>query len=226
MTSDSFPSSETLFSESSLLPLSGLQHLLFCERQWALIHIEQQWEENRFTAAGRVLHETVDQGPDESRRGVRIVRSLPLRSLRLGLTGKADVVESPLKGHGPPLPIEYKRGKPKANLCDEIQLCAQALCLEEMLGMAILTGALYYGRPRRRTTITFTPELRTETDRLARRMHFLYAAGLTPSARFEKKKCNNCSLLEVCLPKQLRRPNRSSSYLREAIAANLEDVSD
>ena len=214
-----------MYGEADLLPLSGLQHLAFCERQWALIHIEQQWEENRFTAAGRVLHETVDEGPDESRRGVRIVRSLPLRSLRLGLTGKADVVEFPLKGHGPPLPVEYKRGKPKTNLCDEIQLCAQALCLEEMLGTAILTGALYYGRPRRRTPVEFTPELRAETERLSRRMQLLYAAGLTPSARYEKKKCDNCSLLEVCRPKQLGRPNRASSYLRQAITANLEDVS-
>ncbi len=225
MTSDSFLSSETLFSESSLLPLSSLQHLVFCERQWALIHIEQQWEENRFTAAGRALHETVDEGPDESRRGVRIVRSLPLRSLRLGLTGKADVVEFRLKGHGPALPVEYKRGKQKANLCDEIQLCAQALCLEEMLGTAILTGALYYGRPRRRTPVAFTLELRAETERLARRMHLLYAAALTPSARFEKKKCDNCSLFGLCRPKQLGLPNRASVYLRQAIAANLEDVS-
>ena len=214
-----------MYGEADLLPLSGLQHLAFCERQWALIHIEQQWEENRFTAAGRVLHETVDEGPDESRRGVRIVRSLPLRSLRLGLTGKADVVEFPLKGFGPPLPVEYKRGKPKTNLCDEIQLCAQALCLEEMLGTAILNGALYYGRPRRRTPVEFTPELRAETERLSRRMQLLYTAGLTPSACYEKKKCDNCSLLEVCRPKQLGRPNRASSYLSQAITANLRDVS-
>lgn len=215
-----------MHGEADLLPLSGLQHLAFCERQWALIHIEQQWEENRFTASGRVLHETVDEGPDESRRGVRIVRSLPLRSLRLGLTGKADVVEFPLKGPGPPLPVEYKRGKPKTNLCDEIQLCAQALCLEEMLGVTIPAGALYYGRPRRRTAVAFTPELRAETERLSRRMQFLHAAGITPSARFEKRKCGNCSLLDFCRPKELARPDRASSYLLRALAANLADVAD
>src|SRR5712692_838257 len=112
-------SSDSLYSDSDLLPISGLQHLVYCERQWALIHIEQQWAENRLTAQGRVLHEVVDESPDESRRGVRIVRSLALRSMRLGITGKADAVEFPLRGNGPPFPVEYKRGKPKTNSCDE-----------------------------------------------------------------------------------------------------------
>jgi CRISPR-associated exonuclease Cas4 len=210
-----------MFAENDLLPLSGLQHLVYCERQWALIHIEQQWAENRLTAQGRVLHEVVDEAPDESRRGVRIVRSLALRSMRLGITGKADVVEFPLHGDGAPLPVEYKRGKPKASLCDEVQLCAQALCLEEMLSTTVPSGALYYGTPRRRTEVIFTPELRAETERLAARMQVLYAAALTPRAVYEKKKCGNCSLIELCQPKQLGRPDRASRYLREAVAAHL-----
>jgi CRISPR-associated exonuclease Cas4 len=209
-----------MFDAHALLPISGLQHLVYCERQWALIHIEQQWAENRLTAQGRVLHEVVDEAPDESRRGVRIVRSLALRSMRLGITGKADVVEFPLHGNGPPFPVEYKRGKPKANLSDEAQLCAQALCLEEMLGTAVPVGALYYGKPRRRTEAIFTPELRAETERLAARMHALYAAR-TPLAVYEKKKCGNCSLVELCQPKLMGRADRASRYLREAVAAHL-----
>jgi CRISPR-associated exonuclease Cas4 len=160
-------SSEGLFPESELLPLSGLQHLVYCERQWALIHLERQWAENRLTAEGRVLHHTVDEGPDESHHGIRIVRALPLRSLRLGLAGKADVVEFALKSGTPPTPVEYKRGKPKADRSDEVQLCAQALCLEEMLCATVPEGALYYGTPRRRRKIVFTTDLRAETERLA-----------------------------------------------------------
>jgi CRISPR-associated exonuclease Cas4 len=211
-----------MFTENDLLPISGLQHLVYCERQWALIHIEQQWAENRLTAQGRVLHEVVDEAPDESRHGVRIVRSLALRSLRLGLTGKADVVEFPLHG-GAAFPVEYKRGKPKPGLCDEVQLCAQALCLEEMLSAPVPAGALYYGKPRRRTEVAFTPELRAETERLAARMHALYAAAQTPRAVYEKKKCGNCSLIELCQPKQLGCPDRASRYLREALAASLAE---
>src|SRR5579863_267117 len=173
------PSAEGLYSDSDLLPISGLQHLVYCERQWALIHIERQWAENRLTAQGRALHQVVDEAPDESRRGVRVVRSLALRSLRLGLTGKADVVEFPLHGPAAAFPVEYKRGKPKPDLCDEVQLCAQALCLEEMLAAPVPAGALYYGKPRRRTEIVFTPDLRAETERLAARMQALYAAAQT-----------------------------------------------
>jgi len=137
-----------MYAESELLPLSGLQHLLYCERQWALIHIEQQWAENRFTADGRVLHRVVDESPDESHSGMRIVRSLDLRSRRLGIAGRADVVLFPLSGDGPPMPVEFKRGRPKPADWDEVQLCAQALCLEEMLNVSIPQGSLFYGEPR------------------------------------------------------------------------------
>src|ERR1700693_673793 len=153
-------SSDVLFSEDELLPLSGLQHLQFCERQWGLIHIEQQWEENRLTAEGRILHERVHEAGTEARPGVVIARGLYLQSLRLGLTGQADVVEfhqseagvelPGRKGWWRSFPVEYKRGRPKANSCDEVQLCAQTLCLEEMFGTAIESGAFFYGMNRRR----------------------------------------------------------------------------
>jgi CRISPR-associated exonuclease Cas4 len=213
-----------LFAEDALLPLSGLQHLVFCERQWALIHIEQQWAENRLTAEGRVLHQTVDEGPDESHGGIRIARSLPIHSLRLGLAGRTDVVEFPLSGGGPPVPVEYKRGKPKLDRSDEVQLCAQAICMEEMLGRVVPRGALYYGTPRRRRAVVFTPELRLETERLAARMHALHAAGRTPLARYQRGKCRNCSLLDLCQPHGLSRPDLASRYFQQALAAHLQET--
>jgi CRISPR-associated exonuclease Cas4 len=192
-----------MFSESDLLPLSGLQHLLYCERQWALIHIEQQWVENGLTAQGRALHSTVDEVSDESHGGVRIVRSLPLRSLRLGISGKADVVEFPLSGGGPPRPVEYKRGRPKPGQWDEVQLCAQAFCLEEMLQVAIPKGALFYGAPKRRTVVSFDPDLRSATEQAAARMHQLHKAGATPVADYNPDRCDRCSLLAICQPRCL-----------------------
>ena len=142
-----------MFTDDALLPLSALQHLLFCERQCALIHIEGQWAENRYTAEGRVMHRKAHDGPSAQHGDVRVARGLALRCLRLGLIGYADVVEfRPSEGGtaATPYPIEYKRGKPKAHDADEVQLCAQALCLEEMLGTAVPAGALFYGRTRRR----------------------------------------------------------------------------
>lgn len=196
-----------MFEESDLLPLSGLAHLLFCERRWALIHLERIWEENQFTAEGRVLHEKVHEGGAELRESVRIERGLPLRSLRLGLVGQADVVEFPPPPE-PPFPVEYKRGRPKPDESDAAQLCAQALCLEEMLGMAIPSGALFYGKPRRRVLVEFTPELRLVVEQAARRMHELSLSGVTPPGRYEKK-CRGCSLHELCLPRAIR-PDRSA----------------
>ncbi len=199
-----------MYAEDQLLPLSGLQHLVFCERQWALIHLEQQWEENRLTAEGTLLHRVTHESGQESRPGVRICRSLRLRSLRLGLAGQSDVVEF----HGDkPVPVEYKRGKPKADLSDRIQLCAQALCLEEMLLVSVPLGSLFYGTTRRRLEVVFDESLRQEVERLAFRMHALFRARTTPRASYEPK-CENCSLIEVCLP---RRPRDADRYLREMI---------
>lgn len=212
-----------MYSEPDLLPISALQHLAFCERQWALIHLEQQWTENRLTAEGRKLHERSDRGEDETRDGVRITRGMLLRSLRLGLTGKADVVEFRQEGEqAQPFPIEYKRGRPKPGRYDEVQLCAQALCLEEMLGLTVREGAIFYGQPRRRSAIVFDSELRAETERLADRMHSLYAARITPRARYEKK-CDSCSLYSICLPKTTG-TSSAQRYLKRAVAAALAET--
>jgi len=205
-----------MFAEDELLPLSGLQHLVFCERQWALIHIEQQWAENRLTAEGRLLHEAAHTVGSETRPGVTVCRGLSLRSLRLGLSGQADVVE--FRG-GQPFPVEYKRGKPKEDASDRIQLCAQALCLEEMLGCDLPAGALFYGTTRRRLDVPFSADLRQQVECLALRMHELYRQGLTPHAE-EMPKCRNCSLVEVCLP---RRNRAGLAYVRRSVRSALEE---
>ena len=199
-----------MYDENDLLPLSALQHLMFCERQCALIHIEQAWEENRLTAEGRVMHERAHDGGSETRGAVRTARGLRIRSLRLGLIGQADVVEFPKAGA--PFPIEYKRGKPKSNRCDEVQLCAQAMCLEEMLDAEIPSGALFYGQPRRRTDVTFDAGLRAITKDTARRLHELIKGGLTPMAVYEKK-CDACSLYDVCKPKTAGRGVSVRTYV-------------
>lgn len=182
-------------ADDDALPISGLQHLAFCPRQWALIHLEQMWVENVRTAEGRLLHERADL-PGESRRAsTRTVRGMWLRSERLHLTGRADVVEF----RPAPYPVEYKRGKSKPNDCDTVQLCAQALCLEEMLQTAIERGAIFYGNPRRRLEVEFTPGLRTRTEELASTMHRLYRGRKTPAA-VPGPYCRNCSLVDMCLP--------------------------
>jgi CRISPR-associated exonuclease Cas4 len=203
------------------LPISALQHLLYCERQCALIHIERLWEENFFTAEGRVLHDRAHEGPSESRPGVRIARGLRLVSHRLGLQGQADVVEFPRDGAV--IPIEYKRGKPKAHRADEVQLCAQALCLEEMLGCTIPCGFLFYGKTRRRTEVVFDEELRELTESLTAHLRELIAAGATPPPVFESKKCSACSLIEICVPRLSKRP-AASGYFSRALQAAVESA--
>jgi CRISPR-associated exonuclease Cas4 len=218
-----------MFDEDDLLPLSGLQHLAFCERQWALIHLEQQWEENRLTAEGRVLHERVHDGGTESRPGVVIARGVHIRSLRLGVSGIADVVEFevasggegcvPLAGRDRwwrPFPVEYKRGKPKPDACDEVQLCAQAMCLEEMFGVRIEAGALFYGKTRRRAEVRFDGALRAATEAAAQRMRELYTDGRTPPASYGKK-CDSCSLAQRCLPRAAPGAGRVASYIRRTL---------
>ncbi|MGO9273770.1 MAG: CRISPR-associated protein Cas4 [Terriglobia bacterium] len=219
-----------MYSEDDLLPISGLQHLTFCERQWGLIHIEQQWEENRLTAEGRVLHERVHEAGTEARADVVTARGLHLHSFRLGLSGEADVVEfhraqdgaagaarlAGREGWWRPLPVEYKRGRPKADACDEVQLCAQALCLEEMLDVRIESGALFYGMNRRRKEIPFDGGLRSQTEGLARRMHGLYSARVTPPAVYAKK-CDRCSLYDRCLPRTGSKRGAVARYLARAL---------
>jgi CRISPR-associated exonuclease Cas4 len=211
-----------MYTEDELLPLSALQHLLFCERQCALIHVEGLWAENSLTLEGRHLHRKVHDGPDERRGGRRVARGMALRSLRLGLSGQADTVELTREGGAwRALPVEYKRGRPKRDRSDEVQLCAQALCLEEMLEVEVPAGALFYAATRRRVDVAFDTGLRAATEAAAARLHALVAAGTTPAARREPK-CERCSLLHMCLPAAPGR-GRASRYLERALAA-LEPV--
>lgn len=216
-----------MYSEDDLLPISGLQHLLYCERQCALIHVEGQWAENRLTAEGKVGHERVHGGGGRSTPGVRTAFSLHLRSLGLGLSGVADVVEFQQQGPGEPwrpFPVEYKRGKPKQGNCDAVQLCAQALCLEEMLGVAVPAGALFYGATRRRQDVAFDEGLRSETAVAARRFHELVDVGRTPAAEYTPEKCDACSFLSLCLPKMAGQGRSVKKYLDLALAGGAEDA--
>ena len=207
------------YGEDDLAMISSLQHILFCPRQCALIHIEQQWLENRLTAEGRILHERVHGGGRESRRRVRVEYDVPIRSLRLGLAGRADVVEFHLREDGSwlLLPVEYKRGRPKKDDSDRVQLCAQAMCLEEMLGCAIPEGALYYGEKRRRTVVVFDPALRQMVERTALAVHDLLISGVTPSPRYDSR-CESCSFLPLCLPKVATK-KKVEHYLRTMVDA-------
>ena len=254
-----------MHTEDELLPISALQHLLFCERQTALIHIERLWEDNRFTAEGNVLHKKADAAKSETRDGIRITRGLPVHSFKLGLYGICDVVqfqppesdqhqnrlslperiESQLRltrGRRPDrpvtdenevraeaasdnvaapfanwtiTPVEYKRGKPKLNDCDRVQLCAQAVCLEEMLGVQIEGGALFYGKQQRRTEVLFNEQLRGTTIETADRLHQLIRSQLTPKA-FKETKCDTCSLLSLCMPPSPQQKS-ASEYLKTII---------
>lgn len=208
------------FTEDDLIQLSALQHYAFCERQCALIHIEQIWLESGLTAEGRIMHEKVHEQDRESRGNVRIEYGLPLRSLKLGLSGKADVVEfyRISKEIWQPFPVEYKRGKPKLDHCDMIQLCAQAMCLEEMLSITVPNGAIFYGRTRRRHDVTFDDALRKETEDVAKRTHQLIASGKTPPPVYEKR-CERCSLIGECLPKPIEKKMSVKSYLKRMVDA-------
>ncbi|MBF0558714.1 MAG: CRISPR-associated protein Cas4 [Nitrospirae bacterium] len=207
-----------IYSLDDLIMLSALQHFVYCERQCALIHVEQAWSENVFTAEGRIMHEKVDTAKYESRKNVRIEYGVPMRSLRLGLIGKADVVEFHRTDDGTwlPFPVEYKRGKSKADNCDRVQLCAQAICLEEMLDVEIREGTLFYGQTRRREDVVFDRELRMETEDVAEKVHELIVAGITPKPEYSKK-CERCSLLELCMPKTCVRARSVRNYLLTAM---------
>lgn len=206
------------YTEEDLIPLSAVQHVVFCERQCALIHVEQVWVENLFTAEGRIMHERVHDGGQESRGDIRIERGVPLRSLRLGLIGKADVVEFHRTDVGTwqPFPVEYKRGKPKTDDCDKVQLCAQAICLEEMLDMSVPYGALYYGKTRRRLDVIFDQSLREETEMSANKARELIQEGVTPKAVYTKK-CKSCSLMTLCMPRLSRERRSVERYLSRMV---------
>lgn len=231
------------YTPDDLLPLSGLQHFLFCRRQWALIHVEQQWKENALTTEGKLLHKRVDNPFfSETRKGVITTRALPVASYRLGLSGKCDVVEfTPLRqaqrdasppaplpntGEGSdgvklpgrdglylPAPVEYKRGHEKRDPVDEIQLCAQAMCLEEMLAVNIPQGWLYYGETRHRVAVELTSELRNLVRQMSEEMHAYFSRGYTPRVKTSKA-CRSCSLADLCLPVLQENVIAASKYIQ------------
>ena len=201
------------YAEADFIPLSALQHYLYCPRQCALIHLERIWTENAYTAEGRLLHEKADSGKTETRGDVKTVTGLLLRSAELGLSGKADVVEFHRKdGKWSPYPVEYKRGRPKKHDADRVQLCAQAMCLEEMLGLPAPEGALFYGKTRRRQAVALTAELRDVVRKTALDVHELLRLKVTPPPVADER-CAACSLLEDCLPKTMGKRQSASRYL-------------
>lgn len=216
------------YNEEDYLQLSGLQHFRFCRRRWALIHIEKLWAENFRTTDGALLHERAHAPAlGESRGDLCVLRGLNIASAELGVAGQCDVVEFrrspdgvPLRGKAglwQPYPVEYKRGEPRADTGDALQLCAQAMCLEEMLCCGIPEGALYYGGIRHRVKIAFSEELRLEVQTMLLEMHDHYRRGYTPRVKTSKA-CNACSLRELCLPKLMK--NKSvQGYLRGAMEA-------
>ena len=263
-----------MFDEDQLLPLSALQHWLFCPRQCGLIHLEQVWAENKFTAEGQVLHHKAHEGADESKAGVRITRSLPVRSLTLGISGQCDIVEfhpasgnlrfeisdlrgeacgdlkfeiSDLKGRAPEaasatpedilksqisdlkstgntprvIPVEYKRGKPKSHHADEVQLCAQAMCLEEMTGTSISSGCLYYGEKRRRTMVEFDAPLRQLVTETAAALHAMIDSRDTPLAEYDSRRCDACSLIDLCQPKALRFKRGAAAWFSSNLKSDI-----
>jgi len=230
------------WDETEWVMISALQHYAYCPRQCGLIHLEGIWDENALTVEGRHLHDRADSPETEVRGDVRIARGLRLRCLRLGLTGRADVVEfhrteddaavlAGMRPHGAalpgvpglwqPFPVEYKRGRLRHEEGSEIQICAQALCLEEMLIVHVPAGAIFYGKTARRLEITFDTELREKTEDTASRLHALFHEGKTPMARYEKK-CAKCSLLSLCMPKAISNRNRVERYLATAMADHEE----
>jgi CRISPR-associated exonuclease Cas4 len=201
---------------SDSVPLSALQHWIFCPRQWGLIHLDRIWAENRATVEGRLLHERADGGVAESRPGIRVLRDVEIRSEAYGLHGVADVVE--LRG-GQPRPVEYKRGRPKAHRADEVQLCAQALCLEDMFACHIPSGDLFYGESRRRLTVELDDDLRALTIQTARSIRKATSAGRAPGPVFTASRCDACSLKEACRPEALERPRNVQRWIAAQISS-------
>ncbi len=209
--------------EADLLPLSALQHYAYCPRQFALIHLDQQWAENRFTAEGQILHTRANEGGAETRGDLHMARSLRLVCQVLGVSGVADVVEfhrsatgcslPGRQGYWQPFPVEYKRGRSKAQDWDRIQLCAQAMALEEMLEVSVQEGAIFYGKPKRRERVEINEALRRKTLKLANDMHAVYQTGHLPAPE-PGSKCDHCSLRELCIP---ARPS-AAGYLERMLS--------
>lgn len=205
------------------IPLSALQHWLYCPRQCALIHNEQVWAENRFTAEGQLLHKKANEGPDEHRAAGSILRHLHVSSEKLGLSGICDIVEKSRDGRY--TPVEYKRGKPKSHRADEVQVCAQALCLEEMFQTQIPTGLIFYGKTRRRTEVPLDASLRDLTISTIAAVHEMKRNGLTPLAEYEARKCDACSLIHLCQPRALRLKRGAASWFQSRLTAEPSSTS-
>ncbi len=217
---------ESEYREEDFLQLSGLQHFTFCRRQWALIHIEQQWVENVLTVEGNLFHEKVHDGySSEKRRDIIISRGMPVHSRSLGISGECDVVEFIRAEEGITLPgreglyavhpVEYKRGRSKPTDEDRMQLTAQVMCLEEMFFTEIPEAYLFYGETRRREQVEITEELKSQCRKLLQEMHQLYARGYTPKVK-RTKKCEACSLKEICLPK-LEKQKKVTAYISQYV---------
>lgn len=219
--------SKMIYDEDAYLQIAGIQHFVFCRRQWALIHIEQAWKDNYFTIDGLIKHENVDSGrTDEKIKGKRILRSLPVISHQLRVRGICDVVELVEDNEGDyfskydkrfkVVPIEYKRGKLKDNLSDTLQLVAQVMCLEEMMGITIEKGALFYHEIRRREWVTISDELKQHVIELVQEMNLYYGRRYTPQVK-TKAKCRSCSLRDICLP-ELRKVKSAESYIQRRLS--------
>lgn len=205
------------------IPLSALQHAVYCLRQAALIHIERMWAENRFTAEGKVLHMSADEPGRRRVRGVRRVNALPLASKRLGIAGVADLVEfHQVADKEVAFPIEIKRGKPKLHRADEVQLCAQALCLEEMTGVGVPEGALFYGETKRRVLVLFDAELRQLTEAIISDLRRVFTTLETPPPTVHKSRCKACSLRDLCRPDAVARP--AAQWRRRAVERQLDET--
>ncbi|MGI5972099.1 MAG: CRISPR-associated protein Cas4 [Oscillospiraceae bacterium] len=221
------------YNQDEYLQLSGIQHFVFCRRQWALIHIEHQWSENLLTVEGELMHERAhDEGLAEKRGDLITIRGLRISSSSLGVSGKCDVVEFRSSetgitlfgrsGKWQPYPVEYKRGLPKSHDADRLQLCCQAMCLEEMLGAVIPEGSMFYGEQRRREKVGFTGDMRKQVKEILSEMHELYRRGHTPKVKTGVF-CRSCSLSEICLPKLCRNVS-ALAYLKEKLKEETADA--
>jgi CRISPR-associated protein Cas4 len=215
-----------MYAEEDYIMLSGIQHFAFCRRQWALIHIEQQWEENYKTTAGELMHKKAhEEGSFEKRGDLLVTRGLRIASHELGFSGQCDVVEFHQDKNGITvfgydgkwslIPVEYKHGRPKEHNADELQICAQAICLEEMFQTSIDEGFLYYGENRRRSKVIFGADLRNEVKNISNEMHELFHKGYTPKVK-PSKQCKACSLENLCVPK-LQKIVKVSTYIEQSI---------
>jgi CRISPR-associated exonuclease Cas4 len=225
-----------MYDEQDFLLLSGISHFCFCRRRWALIHIEEQWKENLHTAEGRLMHERAHESMSEKRGDLLIIHNMPVFSRTLGITGACDIVEFNKDANGVvlhgrygtkgikyiPYPVEYKKGKPKQGHEDILQLCAQAMCIEEMLVTQIKEGSLYYGKTKHRLVVELTDELRKEVTDMLKEMHEYYSRGYTPKSK-PNKACKECSLSDICLPKLVKRSS-VSAYLAKYLTAEPEDA--